>query len=145
LQDEVRAGRIIMAKKQENLTGVWHGLYSYPVELEPVYFVATLIDAGSSLHGMTHEAVVGRFGAPLEMHASLSGSRDGHAVIFTKTYDGQRGEGFQHPVRYDGALNGDLTEIEGRWFIAGDWSGRFLMIRSSGADEKAVRTVYEKA
>jgi hypothetical protein len=133
-----------MPQKQDSLTGIWHGLYSYPAELEPVYFVATLIDAGSSLHGMTHEAVVGRFGAPLEMHASLSGSRDGQAVTFTKTY-AQRGEGFQNPVRYDGALNGDLTEIEGRWFIPGDWSGRFLMIRSSGADERAVRTVFEKA
>lgn len=133
-----------MVKQRDNLTGVWHGLYSYPAELEPVYFVATLIDAGSSLHGMTHEALVGRRGAPLEMHASLRGAREGTSVSFTKTYE-QRGDGFQNPVRYDGQLNGDATEIEGRWFIPGDWSGRFLMIRSSGADEKAVRGVYEKA
>jgi hypothetical protein len=129
--------------KSTSLTGVWHGLYSYPAHLEPVYFVATLIDAGSSLHGMTHEAVVGQTGAPLELHATIRGERAGQAVTFTKSYEGG-GDSFTSPVRYDGGLNADATEIEGRWFIPGDWSGRFLMIRSSGASEEVVRKVYEK-
>ena len=42
---------------EQNLTGVWHGLYSYPDGVS-VSFVATLIESGSSLSGSTHEPSV---------------------------------------------------------------------------------------
>ncbi len=126
-----------------SLTGVWHGLYSYPAELEPVYFVATLIDAGTSFHGMTHEATIGREGAPLTAFASIAGARDGSAVDFLKTYDGQGG--LDHSIAYAGLMSGDGTEIEGNWRIPGNWSGRFLMIRFPGATESAARRMFQRA
>jgi hypothetical protein len=39
----------------QSITGVWQGTYCYPFGLGPVSFVATLIEAGSSLTGTTHE------------------------------------------------------------------------------------------
>jgi hypothetical protein len=126
----------------ETLTGVWHGLYSYPAELEPVYFVATLIETASALHGRTREATVGRSGAPLTAEATLEGRREGGYVGFSKAYDS--GAGFGHAITYRGVLSADGTEIEGEWAIPGDWSGRFLMIRDAGATERTVRRAFER-
>ncbi len=128
---------------KDNLTGVWHGLYSYPVAVEPVYFMATLISSGTMLSGMTHEAVKGRKGAPLTVFAALDGSRSGQAIEFIKTYDGTGG--WRHSVRYEGTLNTEATEIEGFWMLSTGWIGRFLMIRSAGMTEEVARKVYERA
>jgi hypothetical protein len=119
-----------------NLTGVWHGLYTYPDGLS-VSFVATLIEAGSSLTGSVHEpCTVG--GRPNEtIFATLSGSRHDSAVNFVKTYDGTNPH--YGAVDYEGALNRDGTEVEGRWTVPGNWSGKFLMIRSAGATEAVSR------
>ena len=132
-----------MPQPNQSLTGAWQGLYSYPAYREPVYFVATLIQAGAMLSGIIQEAEVGRSGAPLKLMAYVSGSRAGSAIAFAKTYDGRGG--WEHAVQYDGTLNGDATEIEGRWEIKNDWSGRFLMIRSPGATEAVARRIYQKA
>lgn len=77
-----------MTAANDSLTGVWHGLYSYPGQRHPVYFVATLIDSGGNLSGSTHESEIGEFGAPLTLYAGISGSRQGVSVLFTKLYDG---------------------------------------------------------
>jgi hypothetical protein len=127
---------------KDSLTGVWHGLYTYPGQPEPVYFVATVIDSGSHLSGSVHESEVGRNGAPLTLYAGLDGSRQGHSVAFTKTYDGSGG--WEHSVSYDGLLSQDRTEIEGRWTIRTEASGKFLMIRSRGVSESVVREAFEK-
>jgi hypothetical protein len=132
-----------VAEPKQSLTGVWQGLYSYPAFREPVYFVATLIQAGTMLSGSMQEAEVGRRGAPLKLFAYLSGSKNESAVLFSKTYDGS--SGWDHAVMYDGMVNGDATEIEGRWQIPNDWSGRFLMIRSPGATESLARKKFVKA
>ncbi len=132
-----------MTKAQENLTGVWHGLYSYEVYREPVYFVATLIDTGSMIAGTTHESEIGETGAPLTLFAAIDGHRSGHAVSFTKRYDGSGG--WDHSVSYDGQLNPDCSEIEGQWSIPTKASGRFLMIRNRGVTESVMRKAYEKA
>ena len=106
---------------QDAVTGVWHGLYTYPNGLS-VSFVATLIESGSVLTGSTHEP------SPTgTLYASLTGSRDGSAVAFHKTYEGA-GPDYGN-VDYAGTLNADASEIEGRWIIPGVWSGKFLMIR----------------
>ena len=39
----------------QNLTGVWDGIYSYPIARAPVSFVATLIETASAVSGTTHE------------------------------------------------------------------------------------------
>jgi hypothetical protein len=132
-----------MVRQGERLTGVWHGLYTYASQPEPIYFVATLIESGSSLTGSTHESAIGEHGAPLTLIAALSGSRHGQAILFTKTYDGSGG--WTHTVAYDGTLNADRTEIEGRWTIGIEASGRFLMIRSSGTTEAVIRRAFARA
>jgi hypothetical protein len=132
-----------MTNQNQNLTGVWHGLYSYEIFREPVYFVATLIHGGTLISGTTHESEIGETGAPLTLFAGIDGSKTGTAVTFRKTYDGS--DGWNHSVDYEGLLNGEGTEIEGRWIIPGNATGRFLMIRNRGATESVVRQAFEKA
>ncbi len=131
-----------MAQKSENLTGVWHGLYSYELYREPVYFVATLIDSGTFISGTTHESEVGETGAPLTLFATIEGTSAGGDVVFTKSYDGSGG--WDHSVAYVGRLSADACEIEGRWTIGRKAEGRFLMIRNSGVTESVVREAFEK-
>jgi hypothetical protein len=117
---------------ERNLTGIWNGLYTYP-DGRSTAFVATLIEGGGSLSGTTHEPSTLSASVAATLYASLVGSRRDFSVTFTKTYD--RPDVFhQSPVLYEGALNGDGTEIEGRWTIAKVWSGKFLMIRAPGQE-----------
>lgn len=120
-----------------NLTGVWHGLYTYP-DGRSTSFVATLIEAGGTVSGTTHEPGASPSGPSAHLFASLSGSRRGGAVTFTKTYE-QPDPAHSSPILYQGALNAEATEIEGRWTIVGVWSGKFLMIRSAGKTAIAKR------
>lgn len=131
-----------MKDRKTNLTGVWHGLYSYERFREPVYFVATLIDSGSFVSGTTHESEIGERGAPLTLFAAIEGASAEGDVDFTKTYDGSGG--WAHSVAYDGRLSADGTEVEGRWTIGRQAAGRFLMIRNSGASESVLREAFEK-
>ncbi|MDX8451802.1 hypothetical protein RFM98_03435 [Mesorhizobium sp. VK9D] len=124
----------------QNLTGVWNGRYFYPRELAPVSFVATLFETASGLTGTTHEQA-GPASSALR-YATLEGRRDGKAVAFVKTY-ANAGSHVQ-PIDYSGRLNGDATEIEGTWRIRGNWSGRFLMIRSPGKAASVERKVAER-
>lgn len=114
----------------QNLTGVWNGLYSYSSGLS-VSFVATLIDSGRALSGAIHEPNVLKSGPGSTLHAILSGDRRARAIAFVKTYE-EAGAHYYYPVSYDGTLNGDATEIEGRWRIGDGTSGKFLMIRAEG-------------
>jgi hypothetical protein len=61
----------------------------------------------------------------------------GDAVSFVKTYDGSNPN--YRSVTYEGTVNGDATEIEGRWKIPRDWSGKFLMIRSGDQPQAAAK------
>jgi hypothetical protein len=127
----------------QTLTGVWNGIYSYPIAHAPVSFVATLIDSGGTVSGTTHEpcAIGGRAGDIL--YATLLGSRQDSAIAFVKTYDGANPR--YRTVAYEGTLSRDGTEIEGRWIVPGNWSGKFLMIRPAGKTEAIARTVFEQA
>jgi hypothetical protein len=138
-RDALMVGRVPSGER--NLTGVWNGLYTYQ-DGRSTSFVATLIESGGALSGTTHEAstLSGSSGATL--FASVAGSRRDSSVTFTKTYD--RPDVFhQSPILYEGALNGDGTEIEGRWTIAKAWSGKFLMIRAPGQELKVVHKAFE--
>jgi hypothetical protein len=124
----------------DGLTGVWNGLYSYP-DGRSVAFVATLIQHGRALSGATNERCQRAPGGTL--FATLAGSREGGAVAFRKTYDGTvPGYGM---VDYAGSLNAEATEIEGRWTIAGMWSGKFLMIRPHRKAESTAREASVRA
>jgi hypothetical protein len=117
-----------MRTDASNLTGIWHGLYTYSSG-SSVSFVATLIDSGGFLGGSTHETSIWDSG--LTICAMLEGSRDGRAVSFLKTYQ-NAGPSYDAPIRYRGTLSDDATEIEGRWTISSTWSGKFLMVRQGG-------------
>ena len=124
----------------QNLTGVWSGRYFYPRELAPVSFVATLIETATSLTGATHEPAGPATGTV--RYATLQGQRDGNAVSFIKTYDNAGSN--VDPIDYSGILNADATEITGTWRIHGNWSGKFLMIRSPGKIAAVTRKVAER-
>jgi len=125
----------------ENLTGVWNGLYTYP-HGGSVSFVATLIDSGGSFSGTVHEPCIFRGNT---IYAMLAGSRQGSAVSFLKTYEKSAGASYSAPVQYEGALNGDATEIEGRWTIRGvGLSGKFLMIRPAGKTAEVEQKISER-
>src|SRR5262249_32292372 len=127
----------------QNLTGIWHGLYSYPIPRAPVSFVATLIETASTISGTTHEpCAVG--GSPNEiLYATLLGSRQGSRVSFVKTYDGTNPN--YRTVAYEGTLSPDPTESGGRWMLPSNWSGKFLMIPPAGKTEAVTRRVFERA
>jgi hypothetical protein len=127
---------------KRNLTGVWNGLYTYP-HGQSTAFVATLIETAGSLSGTTHEPSTSADAPGTTLLATLSGSRRDSAVTFTKRYD-PPGPTTSSPVRYDGALNADGTEIEGRWSIAQMSSGKFLMIRSAGQKAAVSRKTGER-
>ncbi len=130
-----------MTDSTDNLTGVWLGLYSHPAALDPVSFTATLIETTSWLSGSTHEP--SRFDSE-PLTGTLFGSREGSLVQFTKTYDVPR-RGYRNPVRYEGLVNADADEIEGRWLIRDDWTGRFLMVRSGHDAEARARKRFAEA
>lgn len=110
-----------------DLSGPWHGLYSYPQVLAPVFFTAELHHADPFLSGRTEESMEG--GACVA--ARLSGRLAGQGVTFLKMYEAQTDS--RDCVSYDGLLDPDGTEIHGRWIIPGNWSGTFLMMRASQA------------
>jgi hypothetical protein len=131
-----------MDAQTQNLTGVWNGLYSYP-DGRSVTFVATLIDSGSTLSGSTHEPCVGGDCPTATLFATLMGSRCGTSVTFRKTYEAA--DPRWGTVNYEGTLNADATEIEGRWMIPGAWSGKFMMIRPQREAAGAERSVSQRA
>jgi len=122
-----------------SVTGVWQGQFSYPRGLPPVAFGAVLIQTGSHVGGSTTE--IGSRGR--ELRALLDGRRQGREIGFVKTYEPEAR--VPHKVIYQGTLNADATEIEGRWTIPGNWSGKFLLIRSGGREAAVRREAFERA
>jgi len=126
----------------DNLTGVWHGLYTYPARRARVLFDATLIESGSWLSGSTHEICDSGPSRGRLICATLLGERSGGRIAFTKTYDGTA-PGYDM-VEYEGTLSACSSEIEGRWSIRHNWSGKFLMIRFKGKEQAVERKVFER-
>jgi hypothetical protein len=115
----------------DDLSGGWDGIYNYPHTAPPTAFTATLRDAAGVIVGETTEPD-DRGGT---RHALLDGARQGSAVHFVKSYDDQNRD--YGSVRYSGTVNGEGTEITGRWDIPGAWSGTFIMVRHAGEAETA--------
>jgi hypothetical protein len=110
-----------------DLTGVWDGTFVQP-QVGMVTFLATLIDSGGALTGDVTEPCM-TANCPLSVHkASIAGHRSGNSVSFVKRYE-PPGYGYDK-VTYEGLVNADATEIDGRWRLPG-LSGTFLMVRST--------------
>ena len=113
----------------DSLTGVWDGTYAQP-GVGIVTFLATLIETGGALEGSVTEPCVVAGHPSSTLNASIAGHRSGSAVSFDKRYE-PPGYGYD-TVSYEGSVNADATEIDGRWRIPGtSHSGTFLMVRSS--------------
>ncbi len=125
-----------------DLTGAWSGLYHLPASREPVFFDAMLAEAESWLTGSTTETVT-LAGRRHVLGASLQGRRAGRLITWLKIYDGAV-PGYD-TVHYEGGINEDATEIEGKWSIPGNWSGKFLMIRSGGRQAARSRAALQDA
>jgi hypothetical protein len=111
----------------DNLTGVWDGTFVQP-QVGIVTFLATLIESGGALGGNVTEPCMTP-SCPLSIHkASIAGHRSGNSVSFVKRYE-PPGYGYDK-VTYEGLVNADATEIDGRWRLPG-LSGTFLMVRST--------------
>ena len=112
----------------DSLTGVWDGTFLQR-HIGMVTFLATLIESGGALTGNVTEPCTSP-GCPLATHnASIAGHRSGSAVSFIKRYE-PPGNGYE-TVSYEGTVNADATEIDGRWKLPGtSASGTFLMVRS---------------
>src|SRR5689334_8345810 len=120
----------------DSLTGVWDGTFVQP-GTGMVTFLATLIESGGALTGSVTEPCISA-GCPLNTHnASIAGHRSGSAVSFVKRYE-PPGYGYD-TVAYEGSVNAEATEIDGRWRVMGTpFSGTFLMVRSRQPAEAIV-------
>lgn len=115
----------------DTLTGVWDGTYTQP-GVGIVTFLATLIETGGALGGSVTEPCA-MPSCPLSTHnASIAGHRAGSAVSFIKRYE-PPGYGY-NTVFYEGTVNAEATEIDGRWKLPGA-SGTFLMVRAAAPAE----------
>jgi len=114
----------------ESLTGVWDGTYVQS-RVGMVTFLATLIETGGALGGNVTEPCIRPDCLVGGTHnASIAGHRSGSAVSFVKRYE-PSGCGYD-TVFYEGLVNADATEIDGRWRLPGmAGSGTCLMVRSS--------------
>jgi hypothetical protein len=121
----------------DDLTGVWHGTFVQP-NVGMVTFLATLIESGGALGGNVSEPCM-LPDCPMRTHnASIAGHRSGSAVSLVKRYE-PPGYGYD-TVFYEGRVNAEATEIDGRWRLPGNAvSGTFLMVRS-GKPAQAVIT-----
>lgn len=131
-----------MSGGEADLSGRWSGFYSYPDGGPPNAFEAELRESAGVLTGTTTELADSgaQYGQPL--HAVLDGRREGAMVQFLKMYDGVSED--HDVVRYEGTLDSDGNEIEGRWTIPGIWFGSFLMVRHSGAREEIEEKIGEE-
>ncbi len=121
-------------RSRDNLTGFWVGRYSYDGGIgDVVQFLVLLDEQGGALSGTISEPnSIGL--SSRELHAFLSGHRNGADIAFAKTYDGASDAA--HRVDYHGQLNSEATEIIGRWAIAPE--GGDFMMRRELLDEQEV-------
>ena len=111
----------------DDLSGVWDGTYIQP-GTGMVTFTATLVETGGALIGDVTEPCSNPLCPLKTLNASISGHRSGSVVSFVKRYE-PPGYGYG-VVHYEGTLNAEATEIDGRWRLP-TASGSFLMIRSA--------------
>ena len=117
----------------DSLTGVWDGTYVQR-GVGMVTFLATLIESGGALGGNVTEPCPLPGCLSTAHNASIAGHRSGSAVSFVKRYE-PNGCGYD-TVFYEGSVNAEATEIDGRWTLPGiALSGTFLMVRSTGTSQ----------
>jgi hypothetical protein len=125
-----------------DLGGRWTGMFNYPGPFPPVGFEAELSDHGGSITGTISEPDENPHATGGILHSIVDGARHGDALTFTKIYEDA--ERMPEPVFYSGTIQPDGNEVSGRWEIAGQWSGTFIMVRDPGAAEVMEAEVGEE-
>ncbi|MGA0599507.1 hypothetical protein ACO2Q3_02235 [Caulobacter sp. KR2-114] len=121
-----------MSNQPLDLSGVWHGQFSYPrAGRDPVSFVATLDERAGAVVGDCEEVGAVAEAKGQTLTATLQGRRSDRELTFLKLYDGDNSR--YDTVQYEGEVSEDGSEIVGRWTVPGSWSGDFMMIRASNA------------
>jgi hypothetical protein len=110
-----------------DLSGDWLGFYNYSLPCPPTQFEATIRDAGGLITGITTEIGDSPDCQGMVLQAVIEGRREGATLRFVKTYDYL--ERAPDPVRYEGTIQAEGDEVEGRWTIRRVWSGTFMMMR----------------
>ena len=131
-----------MNEDRLNMTGMWEGTYVYPAFQGPTTpFVANFVDQEGDLGGSTLEPNnLGMAGEPGELQATLVGNRQGRAVDFTKSYDG---EVVSDQIDYVGQLSEDGETVTGVWSNS-EMDGTFEMHRERAWEELAVTETAEE-
>lgn len=121
-----------MAADPLDLTGTWHGTYTYPANAGPATpFLATIKESGGGFAGFIIEPDA--FFGQGTIQAALTGHRAGCAVDFVKTY-AHGTHGYDHPVDYVGRLSSDGLFISGVWSLL-EFDGTFEMERDAASEE----------
>ena len=128
---------------EQNLTGVWRGLFSYPTSRKAADFGATLIGTGNDISGSTGEIWASGARAGESVLAMPSGRRNGQTMVFTEAHEDTAKP--NQAAECEGTLTNKCLEIKGRWFISASCGGLFLMIRSFGRPVEAARPVFARA
>lgn len=119
-----------MTKRRSSLTGSWSGAYRYASGHETV-FNAQIEEVGGAFVGAVQEPNQFLDAPTSVLLAEIEGVRSGSSVTFTKFYNH---EGIREAVRYEGAVDGQLMRIEGRWTIPPVTSGTFFMVRDDDGE-----------
>src|SRR5262245_53041785 len=127
-------------KRNTSLTGVWTGAYRYPKPVngvEQVPFNARLEEVAGSFSGDIDEPNTYAHPSAPRLFSQVNGVRSGLDVRFTKQMDGTGGAA--HAIFYEGAVDADLSRIDGAWRVDG-LAGTFFMERAGvEAEEAATR------
>lgn len=122
-----------------DMTGLWHGTYSYVgYAHETTPFVANIVDGGGHLSGTIIEPSAyeeAEHGGGEEVESVFEGARGEQAVDFTKTYQGVM---WNHSVDYVGKLSADGQTVTGMWSVD-TLDGTFEMHRDLNLEELAVQ------
>ena len=130
-----------MSESEIDLGGDWVGIYNYPALYGPTQFQASLRDEGGRISGETIERDES-ITAGAMLRALVDGRHDGATLSFVKIYED---ESFNHEmVHYHGRIDAGGDEVSGTWEVPGmAWSGTFIMVRGSGAQEAIERRIAE--
>ena len=117
-----------------DLTGTWHGTYTYPANAgPPTPFLATIEDSGGAFTGTIIEPDA--FYGQGTIRAAIAGHRAGASVDFVKSYAAGT-HGYENPVDYVGQISADGLVVSGVWSLL-DFDGTFEMERDAPAEEQA--------
>ncbi len=130
-----------MSEDRLNLTGLWHGTFSYPHLMPPNGFLAELREFNGAVTGEISERSDASRDKGQTKLALVNGSRTGSNVVFVKRYDDLRRA--QTPVHYTGVVNGSGDEITAAWEIPGHWAGTFIMVRGARKVAEAEARISE--